>query len=484
MIKFPKISFTLRLFLFFFLLIGIGLSLQVTILIDELKPGLRQATEENLVDAANLLAEIATAEFIAGDLRNGNFDNAFKAFKKRELQAQIWSKSKLRGSLKAYITDAKGIVLYHSEGRDIGTDYSQWNDVYKTLKGQYGARSTEAVQGDPFSAEMYVAAPIMFEGQILGVLTLIKPNLSLQPFLDSSQNKMQSFSYWLIGFALILGFFVSLWLTRSVRKLNAYATKVSRGKEIVALPEFIDAEFTNLAQAMDSMRQQLEGKAYVEKYIHSLTHEMKSPVAAIKGAIEILENPLPEKDRLHFLQNIHNETDRLERIITQLLDLATLENRRGLEKCESVELATLVHELTQSLQLALDAKQITLTLEGTAIVEAERCLLGYAIENLLRNALEFSPEHAEIRVNITQQHDTVTIQIEDEGTGIPDYALPMIFDRFYSLPRPKGKKSSGLGLSFVRQICYLHQADCRVINRQVGEVGVVAQLILPTRQAR
>jgi len=482
MIKIPKISISLRLFLFFFLLIGIGLSLQLKVIVKELKPGLRQATEESMVDSANLLAEIATAEFINGNLNNGNFAKAFKSFKNREIQAQIWSKSKVESLVKVYITDAKGIVVYHSEGRDLGKSYYLWNDVYKTLKGQYGARSTEATKGNPLSVEMHVAAPIKVGEQIVGVLTLIKPNLSLLPFLADSQNKVKYFSIIIIIIAIILGLFISYWLTYSIRKLNIYATKISQGKDIVPLPEFIDFELNDLAKAMDNMRQQLEGKNYVESYIHSLTHELKSPVAAIKGAAEILENQLPEKDRIFFLNNIKTESYRLELIINKLLELAALENRKGLENIESVELASLINDLEKSLHLSIHKKQLVFKIEGTAHIEAELFLLRQAIENLLTNAIEFSPHKAEIQITMLKQQEKVLIQIEDQGAGIPEYALDKVFTRFYSLPRlDSGKKSSGLGLSFVKQICYLHQADCKLIN---GKAGAIAQLIFPVSQTK
>lgn len=505
MVKLPKVSFSLHLFLFFFLLIATGLSLQLKVLLEELKPAHRQATEESMVDAANLLAEIARPEFVGGNISNGSFDSAFQAFKERELQAQIWSKTKVESLLKVYITDAKGIVVYHSEGVDIGKNYYSWNDVYKTLKGQYGARSTEAIQGDPLSTEMYVAAPIKVDDQIIGVLTLIKPSLSIEPFLENSQNKVRNFSIVLILLAMFLGLFASYWLTRSIRKLNLYATKVSQGEDIVALPEFMDSELNDLAKAMDTMKLKLEGKDYVENYIHSLTHEMKSPVAAIKGASEILEGSLSEKDRAHFLNNIQTESARLELIIIQLLDLATLENRKDLEKLEIVDLVSLITEIKQSLQMFFD-KKLIFKLTGTASIEAERFLLRQAIENILINAIEFSPKTVEIRITISKyqensnSHNKVIIQIEDKGTGIPEYAIEKVFDRFYSLPRPDSrKKNSGLGLSFVKQICHLHQGDCRIFNTNSlnnlpnslenttlvnAESGTIVQLIFPIKQIK
>ncbi len=480
--KLPKISFRLRLFLFFFLLIGVGLSLQLNVLISELKPGLRQATEESMVDAANLLAELATPEFVRGELASGEFDRAFNAFKQRELKAQIWTKAKTESLLRVYITDSRGVVVYHSEGRDIGKSYYRWNDVHRTLHGQYGARSTEAVKGDPLTSEMYVAAPIMVGEQVIGVLTLVKPNLSLQPFLEVSRDKVERFGMVLILLAVILGLAVSYWLTGSIRKLRDYAVTVSQGKEAVSVPHFSDIELEHLAQAMAHMRVQLEGKNYVEQYIHSLTHEMKSPVAAIKGAAELLEQGLPVADQEHFIANIKNESVRIETLINQLLALAALENQQGLQNIAQVDLRQLAQVVVERLDLALKEKQLTVNIEGEGSVQGDGFLLGQAIENLVTNAIDFSPIGGAIGLIFTAHKERVIIKVTDQGPGLPDYALPRVFERFYSLPRPHtGKKSSGLGLSFVQQICYLHQAQCRLQN---GEQGAVAQLILPLTQPK
>lgn len=493
-LRWLTIGFTLRLFLCFFLLLGFGLWLQLNVLTKELKPGLRQATEDSMVDAANLLAELATPEFVRGALHQGEFARAFAAFKARPLNATIWTKQKTESALRLYITDASGKVVYHSEGLDVGESYWRWNDVQRTLLGQYGARSTEAVPGDPLSSEMYVAAPIRVGGNIVGALTLITPNSSLQPFLKVSTDKVQRFGYLLIVFALLLGLGGSYWLTRSIRKLSHYARAVSQGKGAVSLPKMSDPELAGLAHAMANMRQQLEGKDYVESYIHSLTHELKSPVAAIKGAAELLENELPPADRQHFVDNIKNESVRLETLINALLALAALENQQGLTTQVPVDLAVLVRELEQRVQLRLRDKQLTLRLIGQAQVRGDGFLLGQALENLLINAIDFSPVGGVVTVSLAQHgsmQQEVLVQVTDQGPGLPDYAVSRVFERFYSLPRPlTGKKSSGLGLSFVQQICYLHQAQCRVFNGPLaategpgGEhspsLGAIAQIILP-----
>ena len=113
-----------------------------------------------------------------------------------------------------------------------------------------------------------------------------------------------------------------------------------------------------------------------------------------------------------------------------------------------------------------------LTLSGNAF------LLHQALENLVQNAIEFSPRGGTVRVEVTPERDRVTVSVTDEGPGIPDYALDRIFDRFYSLGRPDtGKKSTGLGLNLVREVAKSHGGTMRVVNRPEG--GALAELTLP-----
>ncbi|MGR9072322.1 MAG: two-component system sensor histidine kinase CreC, partial [Gammaproteobacteria bacterium] len=164
--------FSFSIFLGFFLLTGFAAYLFFSTLMTELKPGFRQSTEESLVDVANLLAELAKEEFLEGDIADGRFAASVKAFRERKLNAAIWSLEKRHPGLSVYITDADGIVVYDSAGENLGRDFSQWNDVYLTLRGGYGARSTLAEPGNKFSSVMHVAAPILAGGEIVGALTV------------------------------------------------------------------------------------------------------------------------------------------------------------------------------------------------------------------------------------------------------------------------------------------------------------------------
>lgn len=455
-----------RIFLVYFLFVGLAGWFVLSTVMDEIRPGVRQSTEETLVDTANLLAEILRDEVKAASLAQSRLPALLKAYGQRQPQAQIWGVEKSAVNHRIYVTDAQGVVLLDSSGVALGQDYSRWNDVYLTLQGQYGARSTREDPADEDSSVMYVAAPIKDGEQIIGVVSVAKPNKSLQPYIERSQRRLGWLGAGLIVLGLLIGGVLSWWLSGSLRKLTRYAQAVSQGQR-AELPALRGGELTQLATAVQKMRTELEGKDYVERYVHTLTHELKSPLAAIRGAAELLEGEMPAEQRQRFVANIASEGARLQQLIERLLNLALVEQRQGLEERVPVLLRELVEELLQSQAARIEAAglQVDNRIAPGLSVSGERFLLRQAIANLLDNALDFTPSGGLLRFSAEVQGDAIQLSLFNQGEAIPDYALPRLSERFYSLPRPgSGRKSTGLGLNFVQEVAGLHGGSLQVSN--------------------
>lgn len=467
-----------RIFLVYFLFVGLAGWFVLGTVMDEIRPGVRQSTEETLVDTANLLAEILRDDVRFGRLQQSHWPQLLKAYGQRRPQAQIWGVEKQAVSHRVYVTDARGIVLLDSTGSAVGQDYSRWNDVYLTLRGQYGARTTREDPADENSSVMHVAAPIRDGGQIIGVVSVAKPNQSLQPYIERSQRRLGWLGAGLIGLGLLIGGVLSWWLSGSLRKLTRYALAVSQGRR-AELPALRGGELTQLAGALQKMRSELEGKDYVERYVHTLTHELKSPLAAIRGAAELLEGDMPAEQRQRFVANIASEGARLQQLIERLLGLAVVEQRQGLEECVAVELRELVGELLQAQEARIRSAGLRVenAVAAGLAVAGERFLLRQALANLLDNALDFTPAGGELRFTARVDGAWIELCLFNQGEPIPDYALPRLTERFYSLPRPpSGRKSTGLGLNFVQEVALLHHGEL-----SLGNVpgGVCATLRLP-----
>ncbi|MBM1022596.1 two-component system sensor histidine kinase CreC [Enterobacter sp. A11] len=465
----------MRLLLGYFLIVGIAAWFVLSIFVQEVKPGVRRATEGTLIDTATLLAEVGREDLLSGNAQQGKLAQAFSQLHQRPFRANIGGIHKVRNEYHVYMTDAQGRVVFDSASLAVGKDYSRWNDVWLTLRGEYGARSTQSNPDDPESTVMYVAAPVVDNGKIIGVLSVGKPNSAMAPVIHRSERRILWAGGALLGIALLIGLVVAWWINRSIGTLSRYADAVTTDSPL-PLPNPGSSELRKLAQALENMRIRLEGKNYIEHYVHSLTHELKSPLAAIRGAAEILaEQPSPQVAR-RFIDNILVQNARMQSLVEKLLAQARLENRVEIVPT-SVDVDALFTRLADARSTLLTAKNITLTCKSTALcVEGDAELLEQALGNLLDNAIDFTPEGGAVQLAAHEGDKQIHFTVTDSGSGIPDYALTRIFERFYSLPRDNGLKSSGLGLAFVQEVARLHQGEITLRNRDEG--GVMATLIL------
>ena len=472
-------STTSRILLGFLVFLAVGLYAFDDKLTKRVEREYLEAAEESMVDVAQLLAARLEAEgFDIAGLRR-----EWDAARQREFSAKIYNHTKTALELDLYVTDERGLVVFDSDGgRAEGQNFRGKREVALTLAGGYGARSTLLDPQDADSSVMFVAAPIRRDGRIAGVVSVSKAQRSLFAFRDETRLWIRTLGLINFGAVAVGAYLVVTLFSRPIRRLTDYAHAVARGERAVP-PQGGSGEAATLGRAFEEMRDALENRAYVENYVQTVTHEMKSPVAAIRGAAELLHEEMPPARRERFVANIQAEARRLQNIIDRLLALSALESRKKLDHPAAIPLADLAHAVCAQLQPAAEARglRLDLTCDSQPEVLGESFLLESALHNLLQNAIDFSPEGGAIRVRVAPdaaaQHAEITV--EDDGPGIPDYALPRLFERFYSLQRPdSGRKSSGLGLCFVREAAALHGGSIEVENRP-GTSGARATLRLP-----
>ncbi len=464
-------------------------------ILDRLEQQYLEAVEEPMVDTANILAEMVERDVKGGTISVDRLREAFAHVAERSIAAKIYDVLKTKVEMRVYVTDSRGIVLFDSDGpANIGADYSKLRDVSLTLRGDYGARSSQGEPGDSLSSIMFVGAPIRDNaGRIIGVLSVGKPQKSVEEFIAVSRWKIIAGAVGTGAVLALAAWLLSHWVTTPIRRLTDYANEIKSGRR-VPFPKLAGVEVKTLGRAFEEMRDALEGRRYAEDYIRTLTHEIKSPLSAIRGAAELLGEDMPRDQQDKFLGNIKSQTERIQRIIDQLLQLSTVERQKALTRPAPIAVEDLLLDVMESMRDAAAARGVQLRAAGNnngdagvpgsrptqLTVSADRELLEIAFKNLVQNAIEFSPRGATVTLTArpTLEKQAVEIVVEDEGAGVPDYALGRVFDRFYSLQRPgTNEKSSGLGLCFVKEIAELHGGRVTLENRQDG-VGARAILRL------
>lgn len=354
-------------------------------------------------------------------------------------------------------------------------------DVYPSgLAKQMMSRAVDSSEV-PFGGMLAVYAPIVKGDGPQAELRLSRPLSSVNAFIWSERKKLVLGTMLLAAVMMGLGWWLANRLAGSLQRLAAYATAVQHGKN-VTLPSTRAEEIAEVGVAFEGMRQALEGKKYIERYTQSLSHELKAPLTAIRGSAELLqESAMNPESRTQFLGHLRTESERIQGIVDRMLELSSLEARGAVKMMHSVNLHEVVIEALESLRSVATNKKITFrhtSPDSSSVGRGERFLLLQALINLLQNAVDFSPIGSVVAISVRLEVQAAMIEVSDEGPGVPDFARDKIFDRFYSLPRPTGgRKSTGLGLSFVREIMAQHDGEVGLENRPTG--GTMAWLRLP-----
>jgi two-component system sensor histidine kinase CreC len=469
-----------RVFIAILLVYVVGTALLLYRVLADIDPRYRESAEESLVETAQLAASLVEQDVHDGTIDTSRLAPLFASLYARRFEAHIFSHTKTRVELRLEVVDRSGRVLFDSLGREAGSDHSRWNEILLTLRGDYGARTSPGAARRDEGSVMYVAAPVRWHGAIVGAVSVGKPERSFGQFVETARrNTLYVGVLSATGMAL-LALIVSIWVVRPLGLLTDFARYV-RSQRRLHPASLARVAVGIVRDGFDDMRDALAGRNYVADYVQTLTHELKSPLSAIRGAAELLQDPaMPPPQRRKFLANIAQEAGRIQEVVDRMMELTRLETRRSLAHVAPVALAALVDEVVAGAQAAAASRQVRVesTVAREAVVEGDRFLLGRALSNIVDNAVDFSPAGGTVRVNLGCRAGTVFVTVRDEGPGVPAYAREQVFEKFYSLARPAtGRKSTGLGLSFVRQVATLHHGKVALENDAKG--GAVAILSLP-----
>jgi two-component system sensor histidine kinase CreC len=377
--------------------------------------------------------------------------------------------------LRVFACDAAGGVIFDTAGLDLGKTYT-W-----PMRGGGPAASENYTVSNvaEVDAELRVAARVRRGDEVLGWVGVGRPLATVTEGVSAARWRLAGMIGAISLVMVVAGWWIAARLTHSLERLTAYAQQVRDGR-VPPPPASRATEIAALTQSFEEMRETLEGRKHAERYTQVLAHEIKAPLAAIRGAAELMDEEMPREDRSRFLANIRGESARIHGIVDRLLELSSLEARKALQRTERLEAAGLMAEAAAVLRPAFEARRVSLTVTGGGggSLQGERVLLREALVNLLQNALDFAPAGSAVTLRGEAAGGKIVFAVADTGPGVPDYALSQVFDRFYSLPRPdSGRKSTGLGLALVREIAHLHGGDATLANRPEG--GAVATLWVP-----
>jgi len=217
-------------------------------------------------------------------------------------------------------------------------------------------------------------------------------------------------------------------------------------------------------------------------FVANVSHELRTPLTAIRGYVEaLLDGPADAENTRKFLEIIARHSTRMERLVKDLLRLARLDARQELLETARCDIRQIFSAVTADLAPTIEDKNQRVTVEvvpEARHVDGDPAKLHDIIRNLVENAVNYSPEGAEVRLGAAQQNGTYTITVADSGPGIPSEDLTRVFERFYRVDKSRSRPGgTGLGLAIVKHLVELHGGEAVAENRPEG--GAVFTITLP-----
>jgi len=387
------------------------------------------------------------------------------------------------------ILDQQGIVLVDSmEGKDVGRELSGVEEMAQALSGQPGkavrlAESRIGIGG----RTMYVAVPISVDRQVVGAVYLSQSMSDLLAVIYDLRWRLVISAGVAAVVASMAGLLLSRALTRPIQQLTLAADEVARGDLERQVPVRSADEIGRLGQAFNRMIAQLRATERMRTdFVSNVSHELRTPLTAVKGLVETLRDGAVDDRQVRdrFLATIEDETDRLIRLVNDLLVLSKADSQALKLKQEPLDVRDLVERSVHKLAPQVEEKGILVEVGASeepqwVLADADR--IEQVLVNLLDNAIKYSPEGGRITVAIDDggAPGLVGVAVRDEGVGIPTDDLPRVFERFYRVDRARSRDGggSGLGLSIAKAIVEAHGGEI-TLRSEEGQ-GTTVHFTLP-----
>lgn len=401
--------------------------------------------------------------------------------------------------IEVYLLDpAGGILAYSAPPEKVKREYVSLEAVETFLE----ERETLPIMGDDprelSRKKIFSAYPIMLKNSRdpQGYLYIILGGEEYDSVMGLLKNSyIMRLSTWAVGglllFGLVAGLVIFNLLTKRLRGL-AREMDAFKENDFVSPEEEIKApggglrnahtpggdEIDRLGRAFYGMSERIaeqvkrlkENDNLRRELVANVSHDLRTPLASMQGYIETLlhkEGKLTDKERKRYLETVAKHSTRLGKLITELFELSKLNSRETEPHREPFSLGELVQDVCQKFRFTAEARGIELTTEppqDLPFVNADIGLIERVIENLLDNALRFTPEGGSIIVKLSLVEDGVEVKVADTGEGIPEKEIPFIFDRFYRTHGGVNNDTggTGLGLAIAKRILELHGSSIEV----------------------
>ncbi|MBU8880425.1 HAMP domain-containing histidine kinase [Bacillus sp. FJAT-29790] len=349
------------------------------------------------------------------------------------------------------------------------------NDVKSGLSGTTGYL-TSKIEGEKV---LSVTHPLIAGGNSLGAIRLTTSMEQLNEVFLKNAVVLLSVGGIVIIIAASLGFFLANTITKPVSQITRAAKEMAAGKFSTRVKKEKDDEIGKLAETLNFMAQQVQQhEQFKNQFIASVSHDLRTPLTSVKGWAVTLHSMTQDQFFKEGLEIITDESDRLNHLVSDLLDLSSLSSGKLSFDFEDIDIAALIHEVVHQFEPRAAGKDISLVTqlgENIGLIRGDRNRLKQVLLNLLDNALKFTSPGGSIRILLEKRVDTVFIHIIDTGIGISKEDLIDVKEKFFK-GKTKGS-GTGLGLAICEEIMKGHMGEF-VLDSEEGK-GTTAIISFP-----
>jgi two-component system, OmpR family, sensor histidine kinase ChvG len=357
-------------------------------------------------------------------------------------------------------------------------------EIASVLRGREHFEKKITARGDR-SVTLYRMVPVVVGGWTVGAVVTSKSTFAILQDLYVIRLRVMRIFIVSIAVAILVSIFFTTSVIRPLRQLRVDARAVLDRRDRLRVKHFKGSkrrdEIGELSRALERIMRRLDAHVgVVETFASDVVHELKNPLASIRNANEMLAEVSAPADRRRFVGIIDQEVARMERLLSGVREISMIDAKLVKERRQPLDLGLLLTKIVEGFELREDGKHVQLDLgTGPLTVEATEDRLIQVFENLLDNALSFTPAGGIVTVQVNAENGEVLTRIRDEGPGIAEANLGRIFDRFFT-HRPANSRGahSGLGLSIVKTIVEAYGGSVSATN---GERGAVFTVKLPRR---
>ncbi|KAB2337076.1 cell wall metabolism sensor histidine kinase WalK [Cytobacillus depressus] len=412
-----------------------------------------------------------------GSMFSTFYEQYFEAGRLEDQAEQLLKQYNFNIAAQVQMIDVDGSVIANTIEQG-PLNLSTLEDVKAGLNGTTGYWT-----GDNGSERLLaVTQPIFVQNEPIGTIRFITSLDYLQSVFLKNTLHLAGIGAIVILLAALMSYFVASTITKPISEITGAALQMASGKFTIIIPKKKDDEIGKLAETLNFMAREVEKHEQLKnEFIASISHELRTPLTSVKGWAVTLHSMTDDEMFKEGLEIISNESDRLNVMLGDLLDLSSLSTGKVEYKFTLVDLPKLVEEVAGQLLPRAKRQQvelITLSIPEQLIVRLDRNRMKQVLINLLDNALKFTPQNGQITMALEQTKHLTIIEITDTGKGIPPEDLPVIKKKFY-----KGRfreAGTGLGLAICQEILKAHNGNLE-LKSEVGK-GTKAIITLQVKK--